>query len=74
MERIYITKRLEAPFHPCLARSRAHVLGTAAPSELSWACDVLLMIEIAHYLKDPKLWELWYILNMGKAGIASTIP
>ena len=22
---------------------------------------LLLMIEILHYLKDPKLWELWYI-------------
>ena len=23
---------------------------------------ILLMIEILHYLKDPKLWELWYSL------------
>ena len=23
--------------------------------------EVLLMIEILRYLKDPKLWELWYI-------------
>ena len=22
---------------------------------------LLLMIEILHYLKDPTLWELWYI-------------
>ena len=22
---------------------------------------ILLMIEILHYLKDPKLWELWYV-------------
>ena len=22
---------------------------------------ILLMIEILHYLKDPKLWELWDI-------------
>ena len=22
---------------------------------------ILLMIEILHYLKGPKLWELWYI-------------
>ena len=22
---------------------------------------ILLMIDILHYLKDPKLWELWYI-------------
>ena len=21
---------------------------------------LLLMVEILHYLKDPKLWELWY--------------
>ena len=23
------------------------------------------MIEILHYLKDPKLWELWYIPYYG---------
>ena len=22
------------------------------------------MIEILHYLKDPKLWDLWYLLNL----------
>ena len=22
---------------------------------------LLLIVEILHYLKDPKLWELWYI-------------
>ena len=26
---------------------------------------VLLMIKILHYLKDPKLWELWYIPYYG---------
>ena len=26
---------------------------------------ILLMIEILHYLKDPKLWELWYIRYYG---------
>ena len=26
---------------------------------------LLLMIEILHYLKDPKLWELWYIPYYG---------
>ena len=26
---------------------------------------VLLMIEILHYLKDPKLWKLWYIPYYG---------
>ena len=33
------------------------------------------MIEILHYLKDPKLWELWYIPYYGcKAGfISSTV-
>ena len=30
---------------------------------------LLLMIKFLHYLKDPKLWELWYIfLIMGNAG------
>ena len=24
-----------------------------------------LMIEILHYLKDPKLWEFWYIPYYG---------
>ena len=23
--------------------------------------EILFTIEILHYLKDPKLWELWYI-------------
>ena len=27
------------------------------------------MIEILHELKDPKLWEFWYILIMGNAGL-----
>ena len=27
-----------------------------------WALtELLLMIELLHYLKDPKVWELWYI-------------
>ena len=26
---------------------------------------VLLMLAILHYLKDPKLWELWYIPSYG---------
>ena len=36
---------------------------------------ILLMIKILHYLKDPKLWELWYIfLILGYAGfISSTV-
>ena len=29
---------------------------------------IRLMIEILHYLKDPELWELWYIPYMGNAG------
>ena len=34
----------------------------------------LLMIYILHDLKDPKLWELWYIPCMGHAGfISSTV-
>ena len=24
-----------------------------------------LMVKILHYLKDPKLWELWYIPYYG---------
>ena len=27
--------------------------------------DIRLMIKILHYLKDPKLWELWYIPYYG---------
>ena len=27
------------------------------------------MIEILHYLKDPKLWELWYLPHYGKCRI-----
>ena len=27
--------------------------------------ELLLMIEILHYLKDPKPWELWYIPYYG---------
>ena len=27
--------------------------------------DILLMIEILHYLKDPELWKLWYIPYYG---------
>ena len=27
--------------------------------------DLRLMVKILHYLKDPKLWELWYILYYG---------
>ena len=27
--------------------------------------NVLLMVYILHYLKDPKLWELWYIPYSG---------
>ena len=33
---------------------------------------IRLMIEILHYLKDPKLWKLWYILGMGNAGFLSS--
>ena len=32
-----------------------------------------LMMQILQYLKDPKLWELWYIfLMMGNAGFISS--
>ena len=36
---------------------------------------LLLMIEILHFLKETKLWELWYIpYYMGNAGfISSTV-
>ena len=31
------------------------------------------MIELLHYLNDPRLWELWYVI-MGNAGfISSTV-
>ena len=26
---------------------------------------LLLMVKILHYLKDPKLWELWYVPYYG---------
>ena len=35
-----------------------------------WLWVTQLMMEILHYLKDPKLWELWYI--MGHAGFLSS--
>ena len=40
-----------------------------------WELVLRLMIEILHYLQDPRLWELWYmILIMGNAGfISSTV-
>ena len=31
------------------------------------------MIYILHYLKDPKLWELWHTPYVGNAGIVSSI-
>ena len=34
--------------------------GWAADNGTEW--EILLMIKILHYLKDPKLWELWYKL------------
>ena len=40
---------------------------TGAP--IGWVGDILLMIEILHYLKDPKLWELWYIPYYGSCRI-----
>ena len=30
-------------------------------SLMSETLNLLLMMQILHYLKDPKLWELWYI-------------
>ena len=41
---------------------------------IKWKASViLLMIQILHYFKDPKLWELWPIpyLLRGKAGFIS---
>ena len=29
------------------------------------------MVKILHYLKDPKLWELWYIPSNGSCRILS---
>ena len=29
------------------------------------AQQLLLMMKILHYLKDPKLWELWHIPSYG---------
>ena len=37
---------------------------------------LLLMVEILHYLKDPKLWEFWHIPYSGvlQDFISSTVP
>ena len=42
---------------------------TAHPLLEGVTVRVLLMIKILHYLKDPKLWELWYIPNSGQCRI-----
>ena len=34
-------------------------------SSVDWFVELLLMIKILHDLKDPKLWELWYIPYYG---------
>ena len=41
----------------CLQTQRAWLQGSRA--------SLLLMDKILHYLKDPKLWELWYIPYYG---------
>ena len=33
-------------------------------SKVEWDVE-RLMVKILHYLKDPKLWELWYIPYYG---------
>ena len=32
------------------------------------------MIEILHYLEDPKLWEIWELWYVPVMGIAGVIP
>ena len=47
------------------------------PSEFSGCLHtLLLMVEILHYLKDPKLWEFWHIPYSGvlQDFISSTVP
>ena len=48
---------------------RAYCRGRNAPSTLFWnpvrRVIILLMDKILHDPKDPKLWELWYILYNG---------
>ena len=34
---------------------------------------IRLMVKILHYLKDPKLWELWYIPYYGKNATLRTL-
>ena len=48
-----------------------NVLSTGLPLTL----EKRLMIYVLHYLKDPKLWELWYIplLWVTRGFISSTI-
>ena len=39
--------------------------GEVKANLLGGSGDILLMIEILHDLKDPKLWELWHIPDFG---------
>ena len=34
--------------------------------------ELLLTTQILHYLKDAKLWELWYVFIKGNAGFLSS--
>ena len=45
------------------------VSGTSAPEP--GLGEIGLMDKILHYLKDPKLWELWYIPYYGSCRILS---
>ena len=68
--------------HACLARPFScsvlitDVAGVAVVCLLLTLQVILLMIYILHYLKDAKVWELWYITYYaGDAGfISSTLP
>ena len=46
----------------------AHIVGTRSCGSSN--AHILLMVEILHYLKDPKLWELWYVPYYGQCRIS----
>ena len=43
----------------------ASLLFAPAKAAADLALVLRLMVKILHYLKDPKLWALWYIPHYG---------
>ena len=48
---------------------RSHGLSHLQEKECALQVILLLMIQILHYLKDPILWELWYMSYYGSCRI-----